>query len=240
MKIKIRDSKSLKDSIEHLKKKIMDVEIDLTQKGINSIANALLAKKEEINKTQSFEDLRNLVVPVIKEFDTPKGREMLMKIGEFERLYNREPVKGSRNDYWLWEKLLKYVWNIVLKASGNPSPDVKEQPKDSCQDEEIEEVEVVEEEKDFFQEAEEETLKVCRLLGEAHDKFIEALDLIEEMENEDKLPSSLRYEVEDLEAKASNLDYMGESNPVEKLREEWPLNDEGYDSDFDLDYEDED
>ena len=117
MKFKIKDSKTLKDSITILKKKIMDADVDLTQKGVVSIANALLEKKDNINEANGFEELKEVVVPVIKKFDTPKGREILIKIDEFDRLYKRDPRKGSHNDFWLWEKLLKYVWNIILKAS---------------------------------------------------------------------------------------------------------------------------
>lgn len=205
MKIVIKDSKTLKDSIDALKKKFKDADIDLTKEGIDSIANALLAKKEDISATSGFADLRDLVKEVVGKFNTPKSNEILRKVDEFDRLYQRDPRPGQRNDYWMWEKLLKYVWNIILKASGNPSPDVKEQKEDSCS--------MKDEENDF--------LKLARLLGEAHDKIMEALDLAEDLENQDLVGSGLRYALEDLEADASDFDYMGESNPDEVLKEKW-------------------
>lgn len=205
MKIVIKDSKTLKDSIDALKKKFKDADIDLTKEGIDSIANALLAKKEDISATSGFAGLRDLVKEVVGKFNTPKSNEILRKVDEFDRLYQRDPRPGQRNDYWMWEKLLKYVWNIILKASGNPSPDIKEQKEDSCS--------MKDEENDF--------LKLARLLGEAHDKIMEALDLAEDLENQDLVGSGLRYALEDLEADASDFDYMGESNPDEVLKEKW-------------------
>lgn len=285
MKIVIKDSKTLKDSIDALKKKFKDADIDLTKEGIDSIANALLAKKEDISATSGFAGLRDLVKEVVGKFNTPKSNEILRKVDEFDRLYQRDPRPGQRNDYWMWEKLLKYVWNIILKASGNPSPDVKEQKEDSCsmKDEKkckvigenadskevvfegtyeecekyieaaekedaemygednpdtfeyhIEDSEIKDEENDF--------LKLARLLGEAHDKIMEALDLAEDLENQDLVGSGLRYALEDLEADASDFDYMGESNPDEVLKEKWaaegeseeyPDEDDSYDFDED-------
>lgn len=227
MKIVIKDSKTLKDSIDALKKKFKDADIDLTKEGIDSIANALLAKKEDISATSGFAGLRDLVKEVVGKFNTPKSNEILRKVDEFDRLYQRDPRPGQRNDYWMWEKLLKYVWNIILKASGNPSPDVKEQKEDSCS--------MKDEENDF--------LKLARLLGEAHDKIMEALDLAEDLENQDLVGSGLRYALEDLEADASDFDYMGESNPDEVLKEKWAAEEESEeypDEDESWDFEEED
>ena len=205
IKIKIKDSKTLKDSIDALKKKFKDAEIDLTKEGIDSIANALLAKKDDISATSGFAGLRDLVREVVGKFNTPKSNEILRKVDEFDRLYQRDPRPGQRNDYWMWEKLLKYVWNIILKASGNPSPDVKEQKEDSCS----------------MKDEMDEILELARLLGEAHDKLMEALDKCEELENEDKVGSSLRYAIEDVEADLSDLDFMGESDPKDALLQKY-------------------
>lgn len=201
VKIKIKDSKSLLDSINELKKKIMDAEPDLTREGVDSIANALLAIKDKVNETKGFAELRDLMIPVIKEFDTPKAKEYLIKIDEFNRLYNRDPRKGYRNDYWMWEKLMKLYYNIIMKAAGLGSPDVKPVKEDSCK----------------VKDEDSQVLKLCKLLGEAHDKIMEALDLVEDLENDGMLNSDLRYEIEDLEADASDLDFMGESDPESAL-----------------------
>ena len=77
---------------------------------------------------------------------------------------------------------------------------------------------------------------VCRLLGEAHDKVMEALDIIEELENADVVDSYLRYDVEDLESDLSDFDFMGENNPVEHLMEKYKASEEeSYDPDDDWD-----
>jgi len=220
MKIKIKDMKTLKDSIEETKKKIMDVEIDLTKPGIESIANALIERKEEINQTASYPELRDIMKEVLEKFDTPKAKEIKLELEKYDRMFNRDPRKGSHNDYWLWDKLLKYCYNILLKASGNPSPDTKyvekelghlmknsnKETEDSCKDEEPD-----------------ERLELARLLGVAHDKIIEALDLAESLENEDKISSDLRYAIEDIEAPLSELDFMGESKPVEVMMGTYPV-----------------
>lgn len=212
MKIKIKDSKTLKDSIATTKKKIMDAEVDLTKPGIASIANALIKEKEAINNTTSFEDLRDLMKEVVKEFDTTKSREILAKIDELDRLYKRDPRRGSRNDYWLWDKLLKYCYNILLKASGNPSPDVKEETKMKDEDNPV--------------------LRICKLLGEAHDKIMEALDVVEDLENSGAVMNSqLRYDLEDLEADLSELDFMGEAHPESALATKYAEDDEDWDWD---------
>ena len=124
IRIKIKDTKTLKDSIDDLRKKIKDADFDLTQQGVGSIANALLEKKDEIASIGDFASLRELVKEVVGGFNTPKAKEILAKVDEFDRMYQRDPRKGGRNDLWMWEKLLKYVYNIILKASGNESPDV--------------------------------------------------------------------------------------------------------------------
>ena len=280
MKIVIKDSKTLKDSIDALKKKFKDADIDLTKEGIDSIANALLAKKEDISATSGFAGLRDLVKEVVGKFNTPKSNEILRKVDEFDRLYQRDPRPGQRNDYWMWEKLLKYVWNIILKASGNPSPDVKEQKEDSCSMKDEKKCKVIGENADsrevvfegtyeecekYIEAAEKEDAemygednpdtfeyhiedskvkdeegsldKICRLLGEAHDKIMEALDLVEDLENEGMVNSALRYDLEDLEADASELDFTGEGDPkaalaekyAEEESEEYPDEDESYD-----------
>ena len=236
MKIQIKDSKTLKDSIDSIKKKIMDAEVDLTSEGKQSIANALLAKKEEINATKGFEELRDIVVPILKEFDTPKAREYLLKIDELERLFKRDPRPGLRNDYWTWEKLLKFVYNIIMKAAGLGSPDVKpekeEKVEDECKD----------------AEAPNDVARMCKILGQAHDLIIEALDLAETLENEEIVSSELRYAIEDLEAPASELDFMGENNPSEAFLARYGVKESGeeeeeedfWDPDFDYDFDEED
>lgn len=203
--MKLKDSKQLMDSINETKKKIMDAEIDLTKPGIHSIANALLEKKESINATTSFAELRDIMKEVVKKFDTPKGREILLKIDELNRLYNRAP-QNKRNDYYCWDRLLKYCYNILLKASGNPSPDAKPtEAEDSCE----------------LKDEEDEILQLARLMGEAHDKITEAKDLCESLENEGKLSSELGYTLEDIEADLSELDFMGENDPAAKLSEKF-------------------
>ena len=217
MKIRMKDSKTLQDSIAFLKQKIQDAEVDLTKPGVQSIANALLAKKDKIGETKGFAELRDVVKDILEKYDSPRSREYLIEVDKLNRLYQRDPRPGSRNDYWVWEKLLKYVWNIILKASGNPSPDVKQvKEEDSC-----------------IKDEEDEVLKLAKLLGEAHDKIIEANELAESLESEEKISSSLVYAIEDVEAPLSELDFMGENDPKAKLLEQF-----GSDADWDGEAED--
>ena len=173
MTFKIKDSKQLQDSIAALKKKILDANIDLTRPGIQSIANALIKRKDEIGNTTSFAPLRDLVKEIVGKFDTPKSREILIEVDKLDRLHKRDPRPRSRNDYWVWEKLLKYVWNIILKASGNPSPDVRP----NVEKEEIEEeLGYMMKKHDSCPVKDEpnELLELAQKLGEAHDKLMEA------------------------------------------------------------------
>lgn len=59
-------------------------------------------------------------------------------------------------------------------------------------------------------------LEIARALGKAHDGLVEASELLSYLDA-DVLSDELRYAVEDLEAEASELDFMGEDNPVEAL-----------------------
>ena len=267
-KIKFRDSVSFKDSIEFYKKKIMDAEIDLTRKGVSSIANALIGVKEDINAASGFAALRDIVVPVIKKFDTPKSKEILMKIEEMNRMYQRDPTPGSRNDYWMWEKLIKYVYNILLKASGNPSPDVKETKTEDADDDFIviakkdgtyhmPKLDRTYPDKNALVEAEgQEILKhikpedikieddedplyhMCLLLGRLHDAVMEAQDYMTEVNETGKVSSELEEILNDLEAEISKLEFMGEDDPVAALLEEF--GEPSYDDEEEVDFEDPD
>lgn len=219
MKITIKDSKTLKDSIVKLQQKFKDAEIDLTKTGVQSIANALLEKKDKIGNTKSFAELRDIVKEVFEKYDSPKSREYLVQVDQYNRLYQRDPRPGSRNDYWLWERLLKYVWNIILKASGNPSPDAKTVKEEKVEDDEN------------------DIQKLCRLLGEAHDKIMEAQDLASDLIGEGVFDSDLEYALDDLEADLSQFDYMGESNPARALMEAFSTSEYDLDDEYDEDEE---
>lgn len=291
MKIKIRDSKTLKDSIDSLKKKIKDAGFDLTQKGVTSIANSLLAVKPDIDSAEGFAALRDVVKKAVSQHDTPKARETLLEVDNIDRMYQRNPVPGSRNDLWCMEKLLKYVWNLLLKASGNESPDAMlkreykerekakaedsqkigdvivyaeykanvpgdfwiseggfkgageldandmfdadkskahrfpsiEEAKRFCEEHGIEDFEVQDscQAKDEEDESVAQIRELVRLLGEAHNLIIEANDLAGDLERDSLIDSSLLYEIEDLEAAASELDFEGEGDPVEALLEKY-------------------
>lgn len=65
-----------------------------------------------------------------------------------------------------------------------------------------------------------ELLRVCRLLGEAHDKVMEAVESIEYLDffGQDADLNSLFDALEDLNHYISEFDFMGEDNPVEELK----------------------
>ena len=218
MKIKIKDSKQLRDSIKRLKKKIHDVEIDLTKPGIDSIANALMASKDGIEKASGFAALRDVVKPIIEKFDTPKAKEMLLKIEELDRLHKRDPRLGGRNDFWLWDKLLKYVYNILLKASGNESPDAamrRERKEKEQKDSAIEGDCSVKD--GYLDYRGSDCAELVRLLGEAHNCLIEAADLASDLERDDILDASILDAIDGLEADCGELDFEAAEEPVDEL-----------------------
>lgn len=65
-------------------------------------------------------------------------------------------------------------------------------------------------------------LDVLKLIGEAHDKIMDAQDLLNDLkeDNDDELLDALEYDIlDDLEASLSEFDFMGEDNPLEALKE---------------------
>ena len=70
-----------------------------------------------------------------------------------------------------------------------------------------------------------ELLKILQLLGEAHDKIMEAQDELSDLmyehedDDEDELLTTLEYILDDLESALSEHDYMGADDPVENFKE---------------------
>ena len=64
-------------------------------------------------------------------------------------------------------------------------------------------------------------MKICVLLGEAHDKIMEAQDLVDDLAYDDELPSDAIYDLEDLEAALSEFDFMGEEQPADAFLEKY-------------------
>lgn len=85
-------------------------------------------------------------------------------------------------------------------------------------------------------------LILCRLLGEAHDKAMEALDLAKDLIEEGELPSNFEYELIDLNDELDEFDFMSENNPVDVFKEKFGKKEEFdiNDSDYDWDYEEND
>lgn len=59
--------------------------------------------------------------------------------------------------------------------------------------------------------------QILNLIGEAHDKIMEAQDLV--TPGEDEFPSELVDILDDLEASLSEWDMMGEDDPEEAFKE---------------------
>ena len=76
-----------------------------------------------------------------------------------------------------------------------------------------------------------ELFDVLLAMGQAHDKIMEAQDLLEDLEyrhydddeGEDAAIPVLREILEDLEATLSEQDYMGEDDSVEAFRKKYDL-----------------
>ncbi len=186
--------------IKQLFRKVnIDYLIDTINELINSSANH--ASKEEID------DIKNELEQLIRYLKEDLG---WIKEWAFKNQLSEKNIKEYNETVSKLEPLLKKIGvkiDFTLPKVGNilSEEDSAKKLKDSIKDEE------------------DPKLTICRLLGEAHDKIMEALDLVEDLENEDELPSSLRYDLEDLEASASEFDFMGESNPVDVLMGTYPI-----------------
>lgn len=94
--------------------------------------------------------------------------------------------------------------------------------------------------KDSIKDDEDPKLTICKLLGEAHDKIMIALDLVKDLENENELSSSLKADLEDLADSVSEFDFMDKSNPVGVLMDIYPIEVDYSDDDEDEELENED
>lgn len=65
---------------------------------------------------------------------------------------------------------------------------------------------------------EDELLRFCKLMGEAHDKIMEAQDLLSDLINDGKLPDDVSWDLDDVEASVSEFEFMGEDDPVKALK----------------------
>lgn len=83
-----------------------------------------------------------------------------------------------------------------------------------------------------------EIVELINLMATAHDNIMQALDLVDILEIQDRVDSSIRYELEDIEADLSELDFQGEANSKRAFLEKFgPISDE-IDEDFNEDEED--
>jgi len=70
-----------------------------------------------------------------------------------------------------------------------------------------------------------ELFEILHLIGQAHDKIMEAQDLLSDLqyeyedEEDEELLSTLEYILDDLESALSEHDYMGEDDSVEAFKE---------------------
>lgn len=64
-----------------------------------------------------------------------------------------------------------------------------------------------------------EIYNILKLIGEAHDKIIEAQDYVDSLSSDydDDILGDLEMYIDDMEASISELDFMGEEDPVSAI-----------------------
>lgn len=74
----------------------------------------------------------------------------------------------------------------------------------------------------------EELKNVLYLIGLAHDKIMEAQDELDTLgyDYDDEILSDLEYDLDDLEASLSELDFMGSDDPVKDAYEHYGVDKE--------------
>lgn len=90
---------------------------------------------------------------------------------------------------------------------------------------------------------ENDMLRLCKLLGQAHDLVMEAQEIASDLVNTDELPDDVSYDLDDLEAAVSEFEFMGEDNPAKALKEKYGVEDEeefDEDEDVEEEFDDED
>lgn len=72
----------------------------------------------------------------------------------------------------------------------------------------------------------EELFQILKLIGQAHDCIMKAQDKIQDLsyEYEDEIIDSLSYDLDDIEASVSELDFMDSDDPVQEVYEHYDLN----------------
>ena len=70
--------------------------------------------------------------------------------------------------------------------------------------------------------------QLALLLGEAHDKIMEAQDLAKDLVNDEILADDIEWDLSDLEAEVSEFEFMGEDDPAAALLAKYGADQEDY------------
>ena len=140
--MKINDAKQkILDSINNLKQKICDAltsHPDLVSEKKPSVAYDLYKHQDEIKAATGYKQLRDIFVKILEEHKTePVARKYLNDVlYDYDRKYARDPRVGGYNDIYLFEKLLSFIYNIIMRAENLGSPDVNRRKtfEDACHD----------------------------------------------------------------------------------------------------------
>ena len=71
---------------------------------------------------------------------------------------------------------------------------------------------------------------VLELMGQAHDKIMDALDEIDSLsyEYEDDIIDEIKYKLEDLEYELSEVDFIGENDPIQAAYNYFEIEDDDW------------
>lgn len=205
---------------------------------------------KEYNETVSKLEPLLKKIGIKIDFTLPKVGNILSEEDSAKKLKNKDSIKDDNSkelkyefpdgtiEYGSIKELIDDIiyhddsgyddpmYRYAIKYSKNPSDKILEKIiKYSNEYNEGDQVISIIKGKDSIKDKDDEDpkLTICKLLGEAHDKIMIALDLVEDLENENELPSSLRNDLEDLADSASEFDFMDKSNPVGVLMDIYPI-----------------
>lgn len=205
---------------------------------------------KEYNETVSKLEPLLKKIGIKIDFTLPKVGNILSEEDSAKKLKNKDSIKDDNSkelkyefpdgtiEYGSIKELIDDIiyhddsgyddpmYRYAIKYSKNPSDKILEKIiKYSNEYNEGDQVISIIKGKDSIKDKDDEDpkLTICKLLGEAYDKIMIALDLVKDLENENELPSSLRNDLEDLADSASEFDFMDKSNPVGVLMDIYPI-----------------
>lgn len=179
---------------------------------------------EELSKYDEHQgDLRPLMLAFEKAYGTKFDKNDPDDIEALEFVYNEDYaniIEEERDTYTADVRLSFPIGQFAPGREGNVDLQLLYDKKVK----DIPNINTIQAKKDKINDDEgvdDVMLRICKLMGEAHDKIIEAQELASDLYDAGMINSNLEYILEDLEADLSQVDFMGEDKPTLKLMEEF-------------------